>query len=354
MFANGAPNPNVESYVVDRTAGNQSDVVQKFTGNPLMGQPGFAKNLNADPNDIGENAGKASLAATGLAVGTGQVAPATGPNAGVQGSPVVANYYPKELLGTAGFDGSKPHAFVTTFNGTSGVDMNGDGGSAIPFNMAFEYGANGDGFFQPRSLQNGPDPRGLNKGAVDLAVGNDPVIAHGFGLTDDISADSKELPTIYLENQAPARLGNKTATGPVTKPGQLIDPTGVAVDRGAGDVFVGDDLAGILPRGTITRFNASSGVADAFVASPSLDRLRNVAVDPAGKYVYAAAGQYIYKLSPQLAILGRFGGPGASEGNGEGGLTAPYDVDIDSAHGAWVTDSSTDLVQYFYFPFGPD
>jgi DNA-binding beta-propeller fold protein YncE len=171
------------------------------------------------------------------------------------------------------------------------------------------------------------------------------------------------LPTQYVPNVGASLIGRKPQ-GTVPQRGTVVDPAGIAVDRANGKLYVGDDVAGPEPGtsgvGAITRFDIASGNVEEFLMTDNgeLAGLRGIAVDPSGDYVYAAAaGQnVVYKLSPSLAILGRFGfpGPTSNPDEGQGSFADVWDVDVDAGHSVWATDKSSDLVQFFWFPFGPD
>jgi hypothetical protein len=274
-----------------------------------------------------------------------------GPFSGVAGSPVVVNYYAKG--GSAILADSMD--FLTTFNGTTGEDLGSfasdDGTGAIYYNLAFRYGGAGGTFQSPFF---GP----IGNGHLDYTTGNNPIIGHGAGLDPDVSQilirQPGALPTEYLRNEEQTIFGSKPPSGSPTQ-GEVLDPSGVAVDRTAGKLYVADDRERVDASGNLTRFDLASGEAEEYLGdSAALAGVHGVAVDPSGEFVYAAAGAYIYKLSPSLAILARFGGPGATGGgSGNGALAAPWDLAIDATGGALVTDSQTNLVQYFHYPFGP-
>jgi hypothetical protein len=267
----------------------------------------------------------------------------------VAGSPVVVNYYAKG--GTTNPAGSID--FLTTFNGTTGEDLNSfaesNGTGAIYDNLAFAYGAD-DGTFRSPFFRSGR----IGNGHLDYTTGNNPIIGHGIGPTPGYDLDESALPTEYLRNQEMSRFGSLPLNQNLEK-GQLYDPSGIAVDRAAGKLYVADDRGGSRGVGSLTRFDLASREAEEYLDdSTALAGVHGVAVDPSGEFVYAAAGAYIYKLSPSLAILARFGGPGATGGgSGNGALAAPWDLAIDATGGALVTDSQTNLVQYFHYPFGP-
>ncbi|HTE64378.1 MAG TPA: hypothetical protein VK631_28745, partial [Solirubrobacteraceae bacterium] len=341
----------VDSYVIDRLATSADDTVQKFSGNPLVEAPQYASTLSARRDDLGPNALTATLAATGIAVADGSVKSPAPPHAGVAGSPVVVNYYAKGGAANLG----DAMAFVTTFNGTTSQDLfgyaNEDGSGSTYYNLAFAYGGVNGSFQSPFF---GP----IGNGHVDYTTGNNPIVGHGAGpdprVNQILVRQQGALPTEYLRNQEQTTFGSKPLNDSPTK-GQVIDPSGIAVDRAAGKLYVADDHARVQGAGSLTRFDLASGDAEEFLGdSAALAGVHGLAVDRSGDYLYAAAGAYIYKLSPSLAILARFGGPGATAGAGNGALQAPWDLAIDATGGAWVTDSSTNLVQYFHYPFGPD
>jgi hypothetical protein len=340
----------VDSYVIDRLGSTANDTVQKFTGNPLIEVPQYAGTLSADASALGPNGTRATIGATGIAVADGTVKTDAGPHSGVAGSPVVVNYYAKG--GSAII--ADPMDFLTTFNGTTGEDLgsfaNNDGTGAIYYNLAFAYGG-ANGTFQSPFF--GP----IGNGHLDYTTGNNPIIGHGAGQDPNVSQalirQPGALPTEYLRNEEQTTFGSKPASGSPTK-GQVLDPSGVAVDRAAGKLYVADDRERLDGSGNLTRFDLASGEAEEYFGdSAALAGVHGVAVDPLSHYVYAAAGAYIYKLSPSLAIVARFGGPGSGGGAGNGALEAPWDLAIDANGGALVTDSETNLVQYFHFPFGP-
>jgi hypothetical protein len=337
------------SYVVDRLGSIYSDTVQKFTGDPRLRTPTYSSTFSPDPSDNPNGAGL-TMAATGIAVADGAVKTASGPFSGVAGSPVVVNYYAKG--GTANPDGQID--FLTTFNGTTGEDLNGyaesNGTGAIYDNLAFAYGPD-DGTFRSPFLRNGR----IGNGHLDYTAGNNPIVGHGIGPTPGYNLDDNAVPTEYLQNQETSRFGSKPWNQNLEK-GQLYDPSGIAVDRKNGKLYVADDRGRTGGVGNLSRFDLASRQAEELLGdSAALGGVHGVAVDPSDDYVYvyAAAGAYIYKLSPSLAILARFGGPGAGGGVGNGALEAPWDLAIDATGGALVTDSETNLVQYFHYPFGP-
>ena len=343
MFnSSGQPLP-IDSYVVDRTSATGFDDVQKFSGNPLVAAPvysGLSLGTNGTHSDANS---QMIMAATGVSVAPGVVG--SGSDAG---SPVVANYYPK--IGSSISDLSQPTNLIDTVNGTTGEDL-------WPLGAAVSYGGTGE----PTSF---PAPAGqqatlVGNGFIDTA-GADVFVGHGFGsgAADDNASWPNSLPTQYVSNGSVRVFGTKAGLETPAR-GELVDPSGLAVDRGDNQLYVGDDVGGPDPDNSsvnaITRFDIATGRAAEFLLNQegALAGLRGIGVDPSGSYIYAAAaGQnVVYKLSPSLSILGRFGFPGS---DGKGGFTDVWDVDVDQSHGVWVTDQGSNLIQYFWYPFGPD
>ncbi len=352
----GFPLHDVSSYVINRRDDDLSveptDEVQHFRGNPLIEVPVFEQALLPDTvTDLGVNS-HLRMAAVGIAA----VPNTRVTTLGVEGPAISVNYYPKSA--SQSHNASEPIDFITTFNGESGLDINGDavanpGPNQIGFNNAFEYGNPGDGVeFDSPLFSNGR----IGNGMFDHSPGRDPIIGFGQSPGPSTVLDPHALPSEIQANSLGRRVFGTAATNTTPASGKFLDPSGVAVDRTRADVYVADDLQDRVEAGNLTKMTSANGNVEAFLGgSSALEGVRGIAVDPGGKYVYAAAGAYIYKLSTSsLAILGRFGGPGTTNGVGGGAMTAPWDIDIDAEHGAWVTDSTTDTIQYFYFPFGPD
>jgi DNA-binding beta-propeller fold protein YncE len=199
---------------------------------------------------------------------------------------------------------------------------------------------------------------------VDTATGVG-FVGHGFGsnAADDNSSYPNSLPTEYVPGAGATEFGQKTDQDTPER-GSVIDPAGVAVDRANNKLYAADDVAGPDPANSqsdaITRFDIASGNVEEFLSTDQgqLAGLRGIAVDPSGDYVYAAAAgeNVVYKLSPSLSILGRFGFPQSSSNpnEGQGTFADVWDVDVDAGHSVWVSDRSSNLIQFFWFPFGPD
>ena len=347
MFnSNGQPIP-IDSYVVDRTDPDAAgwDQVQKFSGNPLVSAPTYSASLNPAATYSDQNA-EMIMAATGISVAPGTVGSGSG-----AGSPLVANYYPKTNSSVTTF--AQTTNLVDTFNGATGADLF----SAASGYPGFVYG----GSNTPEAFQ---APVGLNgsligNGFLDTKD-QDVFIAHGFSSSDpgeNLTTDNA-LPTQYVSNGSVRVFGSKSEFATPSR-GRFVDPAGLAVDRAGNRLYVGDDVGGPDPASSsvnaITRFDIATGTAEEFLLKNhgELAGLRGIAVDPSGDYLYAAAAgdNVVYKLSPSLSILGRFGFPGS---DGKGGFTDVWDVDVDQAHGVWVTDQGSNLIQYFWYPFGPD
>jgi hypothetical protein len=359
----------VDHYVINRVHSGHDRIV-KFTGNPLSStapqiapisqQPNsFLPSLTSDLSTQG-----LTMAATGIAVRPGVIGDGSPGNP--KGAPPVAvNYYPKAATH---YNANQHTNYLTTFNGTSGVDVHGQGLQSSG-RSEVQYGSLKDSppTFWPPAFHTGA--RSLGNGFVDATANGTPIIAHGFGA--DLEANLKlggageALPTQWL-NRGGRTFGSKpkdTTAKPAA--GELIDPQGLAVDRAADKLYVSDDIVGEgggsawkTTPGTVTRFDQTTKQVEAFLpTSAGLKALGGVAADPSGEYVYVAsqADNYIYKLTDSLSVVARFGGPTPAGGEaGHGTFAHPWDMDVDSLSGIWATDRTSNLIQYFFYPLGPN
>jgi DNA-binding beta-propeller fold protein YncE len=294
-------------------------------------------------------------AATGIVVAPGSVG--SGETAG---SPLVVNFYPKSAASVS--DPTQgPNAF-TTFNTTTGEDLfqnsplSGGYGSGSP-----------EGFccFLPPVLPPGEEQ--IGNGFIDLANPLSLVVALGRHKLEALQNwdDPNALPTWYRSGDISADVWTTYGTKPINtnvedpSSGQLNDPSGIAIDRLNGKLYVADDIASdpSVLRGTLTRFNLFNGQPEQFVstADGSLAKLRGLAIDPDGQYLYAASDHcdVVYKLSTSLSILAAIGGSSCTSTPHPSAFQDPSDVEVDAANGIWVTDEGSQLISFYFYPFGP-
>ncbi len=350
--SNGQAAPQT-SYVIARRPASHTDNIYAFEGNPRVGAPSrVLGDIDPPANFFPDPTVKA--AATGIAVAPGSVG---GPNANppvAAGSPVVVNYYPKTMPNT----GAQYSSAFTTFN-SSTQDL---AASGEQLSGAYPGPDCSNCFVAPVF---GPGPETIGSGFLDVASQHSIVIGHGRNQDAAFNAgDIKAIPTRYFGAGDPdadlgARYGSKPPVPVAPTEGELTNPTGVAVDRANNKLYAADDIA---PTGTtagaLTRFNLVSGAPEefAYANDATLAGLRGLAVDPQGKYVYAASAQCetVYKFSPSLGILGAIGGADCLGGNPTDLFEQPSDVDVDPANGIWVTDAESKTMRFFFYPFGPD
>jgi hypothetical protein len=340
----------IDSYVIARLPAPDDDEVYRFTGNPRAVTPFRTQTeLDPQPTDFAGNPGVVA-AATGIAVAPGSVG--TGDDAG---SPVIVNYYPK-TAGSITDPNQGPSAF-TTFNGNTGDDLL----SSEP--VAGSYG--GSCCFLPPAMAPGEEE--IGNGFIDLATPLSLVVAHGRDKLDPLEnwGDQNAVPTRYRGGDITPNIfmtyGQKPPNTAPDNPGsgQLNDPSGIAIDHGNGKLYVADDISSdpSVLRGTLTRYDLASGHPEQFVstADGSLAKLRGLAVDPNGQYIYAASDHcnVVYKLSTSLSILGAIGGSSCTDAPQTTTLQDPSDVDVDAANGVWVTDAGSQLINFYFYPFGP-
>lgn len=347
----------LNSYVIQRFhTGDQTDAVVRFIGNPRLGTPYRDRAMFPDEATFPGN-GSATFAATGI-----DVAPGTVGSGDSAGSPVVVNYHARDLGTVADPNGGT--AAFTTFNGTTGEDVGRSGNGGV-------YGAYGGlCCFEPPIFP--PGEASLGNGFLEAASPNSVIIGHGrhkFSLLHN-NQDPAALPSRYFGRGDPVadqtfRYGRKAADRTAPVAGELVDPSGVAVDRENGKLYVADDLSADIDvdeedatlTGTLTRFDLSRGRVDRFASSTTgvLANIRGLAVDPDGPYLYAASAHcgVVYKLSESLSILGAIGGSPCEAEAGGSEFERPEDVEVDAANGVWVADSRTSLLHFYFYPFGP-
>lgn len=352
LDADGRPVP-VDSYVTERTPMGGDDLVAKFTGNPRAGIPWrHSGSLNFSKNFFPGNF-HLSAAATGIAVAEGQVG--SGDNAG---SPVIVNWYTKGTSAQTDPGSTYTNAFIT-YNGLTGESLQLGEEQGI---LGGIYGGTECCFGAP--YRNTGLPHSFGNGQLDSAGTNTIVIAHGWDSNPGVNGIiTAALPTQYvgrgdLDARMTRRFGVKSGfTGESTNPdpGQLTNPSGIAIDRVRGKVYVADnigrgsDSGHYNLRSTLTRFDLASGEVEAFATFPegNLSGLQGIAIDPSGEYLYAtSATGTLFKFSSDLAILGRLGSPDNPP------FEMPRDVDVDNRNGIWVVDSETKLIHFYFYPFG--
>ena len=348
----------IDSYVVARdpsTASSADDQVLQLRGNPRSTQPDpTLDRLDVDDGtDFIGNGEAISAGAVGIGVAEGQIG--TGDDAG---SPVVVNYYAKN---TAGVDPAQATNAFTTFNGTTGEDeFLGTDGAGV----AGAYGGNLCCFkspvFSTTVVGNGP---------LDIVGRNAIVIAHGTG---GFASDPDARASLYRNFGDPIaeRTTNYGVNHPQSfptpqEPGDLIDPSGVAADVGNGRLYVADQIANSdFVFASLTRFNLATGAVEAFASDGEdpgpLVGVRGVAVDPDGRYIYALASGdtdcngMLLKYSPSLTLLGRIEVPTPLTGSHCATSGGDYeDIDVDNGNGIWLTQPHSQLMRFFFYPFGP-
>ena len=348
----------IDSYVVARdpsTASSADDQVLQLRGNPRSTQPDpTLDRLDVDDGtDFIGNGEAISAGAVGIGVAEGQIG--TGDDAG---SPVIVNYYAKN---TAGVDPAQATNAFTTFNGTTGEDeFLGTDGAGV----AGAYGGNLCCFkspvFSTTVVGNGP---------LDIVGRNAIVIAHGTG---GFASDPDARASLYRNFGDPIaeRTTNYGVNHPQSfptpqEPGDLIDPSGVAADVGNGRLYVADQIANSdFVFASLTRFNLATGAVEAFASDGEdpgpLVGVRGVAVDPDGRYIYALASGdtdcngMLLKYSPSLTLLGRIEVPTPLTGSHCATSGGDYeDIDVDNGNGIWLTQPHSQLMRFFFYPFGP-
>ena len=142
------------------------------------------------------------------------------------------------------------------------------------------------------------------------------------------SSSSVALPDCRCARSAPRAAG----------PGQLLDPSALAIDAG-GTISVADSGNERIARfGTGgTYLGATTGIGD----------VRGIAVTPDGSRTYATTSSgRIDVYDPSGEMLDEFGGRGSKLGK----LEAPGQIALDAAGNLWVADRGNNRVQ----EFGPD
>jgi Bacterial TSP3 repeat len=346
----------LDSYVIARLPAPTPDQIYQFAGNPRTTTPFRTENSYQPlPSDF---AGNPNLdpAATGITVAPGSVG-----SGDTAGSPLVVNYYPKTADSVD--DPTQGASAFTTFNTTTGDDLFG----SAPLWGGYGSGSP-DGFccFQPPVLPPGEEQ--IGNGFVDLANPLSLVVAHGRHKLDPLQnwGDQNAIPTWYRSGGLDGadiwttygqKPNNTNADNPSI--GQLNDPSGIAIDRLNGKLYVADDISSDPAelRGTLTRFDLASGAPEQFVnlGDGSLAKLRGLAVDPNGQYIYAASDHcnVVYKLSTSLSILAAIGGSSCTTAPHATTFQDPSDVKVDAANGIWVTDAGSQLISFYFYPFGP-
>ncbi len=351
--ANGRPLP-VDSYVTEQTPVGDDDLVAKFTGNPRAGIPWRHRDYLSFDKSFLPGTFHLNAAATGLAVAEGKVG-----SGDTAGSPVIVNWYTKGTPAQTDPGSEYTNVFLT-YNGLTGDSLQlGDVGEGV---VGGVYGGSGCCFGSP--YRSNGLPHSFGNGQLDSAGTNTIVIAHGWDSNPNLNAIiNTALPTQYvglgdIEARPSRTFGSKTGdTTAATNPaaGQLTNPSGIAIDRINGKLYVADnigrgqDSGHYNLRSTLTRFDLASGEVEAFATFPDgeLSGLQGIAIDPDGEYLYAtSATGTMFKLSSDLAILGRLGSAGDPP------FEMPRDVDVDNRNGIWVVDSATKLIHFYFYPFG--
>lgn len=240
--------------------------------------------------------------------------------------------------------------YVPSYSGTAGTSGTGNGQYSHPADVAVDsegnrwaqdtgnnrvqkFNANNQYVSQFGSAGSGNGQFKEPAGTATDAEGNLWVLDTGNNRVEKFNAKGE-----YLSQFGSAGSGN----------GQFKEPTGIAIDQNSGVIFIADRGNNRIERFTAT--GAYFGTIGVYGSENSqFKEPTGIAIGgPSGSSAYTffvtdAGNNRVQRFTPMGAFISKFG----SAGSGDGQLSHPGAIDVDTAGDVWVADQNNGRILEF-------